>query len=423
MIRARERRAGFCLGTLALLVAGCAGVKHEIVEDRWEISESTSIPEVTDVADVGGGDVPLTGALPMQASDGIAVIGETLWIRGNAFGRQPSVTVGGRPAAVLGRTRDGGIVVRVPIATPTGSQPVVVRNEVGHGERPIAIRRYAAILAPGSGQVAWAELAGDGPIAAGTTAVERARWLAISADGRAAYLAPAARSIIDVVEIPAAGSPKPIYRAGPRPGAGSGAGGGDARPGVGGRAGSGPGRGRHHVAAAPGAQRAPRAAQGAAQRRDRGRRRVARRQAAGPGAREQQPGDAVRSRGAREGAGGRDDSDPPRRQSRRPRGLRVLAGGRHALGAVRRHAAEPADRPAADGAARGTPQHRRRRGDAASTSPGWSRWGTPRRRVASRRGGRCRWRAGPRSGCRQSAPRCSSPPWAATRARPPPTGS
>ena len=212
MIQARERRAGLIVGTLALLVAGCAGVKHEIVEDRWEISESTSIPEVTDVADVGGGDVPLSGTLPMQASDGIAVIGETLWIRGNAFGRQPSVTVGGRPAAVLGRTRDGGIVVRVPIATPTGSQPVVVRNEVGHGERPIAIRRYAAILAPGSGQLAWAELAGDGPIAAGTTAIERARWLAISADGRAAYLAPATRSILDVVEIPAAGSPKPIYR-------------------------------------------------------------------------------------------------------------------------------------------------------------------------------------------------------------------
>jgi hypothetical protein len=197
---------------LALVLAGCAGVKHEIVEDRWEISESTSIPEVTDVADVGGGDVPLSGTLPMEASDGIAVIGETLWIRGNAFGRQPSVTVGGRPAAVLGRTRDGGIAVRVPIATPTGSQPVVVRNEVGHGERPIAIRRYAAVLSPGSGQLGWAELAGDGPIAAGTTAVERARWLAMSADGRAAYVAPAGRSILDVIEIPAAGTPKPIYR-------------------------------------------------------------------------------------------------------------------------------------------------------------------------------------------------------------------
>ncbi len=212
MNRARERRAGLLAGMAALMGAGCAGVNHQIVEDRWEISESTSIPEVTDVADVGGGDVPLSGTLPMQASDGVAVVGETLWIRGNAFGRQPTVTVGGRPAAVLGRTRDGGIVVRVPIATPTGSQPVVVSNEVGHGERPIAIRRYAAILSPGSGQLGWAEVAGDGPIAAGATPVERARFMALSADGRAAYLAPAARSTLDVVEIPATGAPKAIYR-------------------------------------------------------------------------------------------------------------------------------------------------------------------------------------------------------------------
>jgi len=197
---------------LTLVFAACAGPAHEIVEDRFDLAETASSPEVTSVSDVGGGDVALTGNLSMQSPDGIAVIGETLWIRGRSFGRQPAVLVGGRPAAVLGRTRDGGIVVRVPAATPSGAQPVVVTNEVGRGERSIAVRRYAAVLAPGAGEIGWAELGADGPIAAGKTAVPSARWLALSSDGRAAYLADATRSVVSVVEIPAPGGPKVIYR-------------------------------------------------------------------------------------------------------------------------------------------------------------------------------------------------------------------
>jgi len=200
------------LGLLTLAFAACAGPNHEIVEDRFDLAETSSSPEVTEVDDVGGGDVALSGNLGMQKPDGVAVIGETLWVRGRSFGRQPAVTVGGRPAAVLGRTRDGGIVVRVPPATPSGSQPVVVSNEVGRGERPIAVRRYAAVLAPGAGEIGWAEVGADGPIAAGATAARGARWLALSSDGRAAYLGEASRSTVNVVEIPAPGGPKAVYR-------------------------------------------------------------------------------------------------------------------------------------------------------------------------------------------------------------------
>jgi IPT/TIG domain len=199
-------------GLLTLALAACAGPAHEIVEDRFDLAETSSSPEVSEISDVGGGDVALSGNLAMQAPDGVAVIGETLWIRGRSFGRQPAVLVGGRPAAVLGRTRDGGIVVRVPPATPSGSQPLVVSNEVGRGERPIAVRRYAAVLAPGAGEIGWAELGPDGPVGAGKTAAGGARWLACSSDGRAAYLADAARSVVNVVEVPAPGGPKPVYR-------------------------------------------------------------------------------------------------------------------------------------------------------------------------------------------------------------------
>jgi hypothetical protein len=192
-------------------LAGCA-TAHTIVEDPFDVAETSSAPDVTAIVDVGGGDVPLQGELTMEPSDGVAVIGETLWVRGRSFGRQPTVQVGGRPAAVLGRTHDGGLVVRVPAGTPSGSQPVVVSNEVGRGERPVSIRRYGAVLAPGAGQIGWTDVGVDGPISAGATPVPGVRWLALSSDGRAAYAAGPQSPGVDVLDLPAPGAPKVIYR-------------------------------------------------------------------------------------------------------------------------------------------------------------------------------------------------------------------
>src|ERR1051325_6041740 len=77
-ISSTSRRLALLLPSL--VVAACAGPNHEIVEDRFDLAETSGSPELTEVADVGGGDVALTGNLAMQSSDGVAVIGETLWI-------------------------------------------------------------------------------------------------------------------------------------------------------------------------------------------------------------------------------------------------------------------------------------------------------------------------------------------------------
>jgi hypothetical protein len=196
---------------LALLGAACAGPREQIVEDRFDLSESWTAPVVTEIDDLGGGDVPLQGRLALEPSDGIAVVGETLWIHGRSFGRQPAVTVGGRPAAVLARTRDGGILVRVPPLTGSGTQPVVVSNETGRGEKPVTVRRYAAVLSGDAGRLAWAEVGADGPVAASVTPLPGRRLLALSPDGRAAYVAETGRSKLGVVEIPANGSPRLVY--------------------------------------------------------------------------------------------------------------------------------------------------------------------------------------------------------------------
>jgi hypothetical protein len=207
-----KRAATLVAVFVASLAGACAGPSYTIVDDPFDIPETTGAPEISAVVDAGGGDVTLSGPLAMEPSDGVAVIGETLWIRGSSFGRQPTVQVGGRPAAVLGRTREGGLVVRVPAGAPAGSQAVVVSNELGKSERPLNIRRYAAVLAPGSGQIGWSELGADGPIAAGATPVADARWLALSSDGRAGYVAEAHGGTIDVIDLPAPGAPKVIYR-------------------------------------------------------------------------------------------------------------------------------------------------------------------------------------------------------------------
>ncbi|HVR64310.1 MAG TPA: hypothetical protein VMU50_20560, partial [Polyangia bacterium] len=193
-----------------VILTGCAGPLHQMVEDPRDFAQASGTPSITEVTDLGGGDVPLRGQLRLDGSDGVVTVGETLWVRGKSFGRQPTVRIGGRPAAVLGRTRDGGALVRVPIGTPVGPVPVVVATEGGSGEKEIAIRRYAAVIAPAGGGVAWADVARDGPVAAGATAVDGGRFLALSADGRAAYVSEAVRSVISVVEIPAAGGPRVV---------------------------------------------------------------------------------------------------------------------------------------------------------------------------------------------------------------------
>jgi hypothetical protein len=187
----------------------CAGPATQIVENPRELSEASGAPRITAIRDLGGRDVPLNGDLRPGPGDGVAVIGEVLWILGKGFGRQPTVDVAGRPTPVLSRTADGGILVRVPPGTPAGAQAVGVSQEHGRGEHRLEIRRYAGVIAA-EGSISWLSVGPDGPDVAradATTAVPLARSVRFSADGRAAYVL-AGGGTIAVVEVPAAGGPR-----------------------------------------------------------------------------------------------------------------------------------------------------------------------------------------------------------------------
>ena len=107
-----------------------------------DLDEAAGRPRIDEIRDIGGSDIPAVGVLRLASSDGSAVIGETLWIRGSNFGRQPTVSLGGKAVTVVSRTGDGGILVRVPVGTPAGRQSLVVSQE--DGRAPSAPSRCAA---------------------------------------------------------------------------------------------------------------------------------------------------------------------------------------------------------------------------------------------------------------------------------------
>jgi hypothetical protein len=205
--------AGWALAVAAagMIAVSCASAASHIVETR-DLPEAGGAPRITAIDDLGGGDVPVTGELrALGRGDGVAVVGEVLWIHGTSFGRQPTVLVGSRPAAVLSRTADGGILVRVPVAAPAGPQTVAVIQERGRADASVAIRRYAGFLAPGSGRVVWLQLGAGSAREVGETGVPDARFLSLSADGRAAYVA-GAHGPLAIVELPAPGRPAMVGR-------------------------------------------------------------------------------------------------------------------------------------------------------------------------------------------------------------------
>ncbi len=183
---------------------GCATAGPRTAVEARELDEASGSPGITAIEDLGGIDIPAIGELRPHGSDGVAVIGETLCIRGRQFGRQPTVSIGGRVAAVVSRTGDGGILVRVPVGTPVGAQKVSVSQEHGTGERPIEVRRLGVLHA--ADRLVWLELGPDGPHVRGSSALPGALQAQLSADARAAYVIDR-RGTLSAFELAAAGTP------------------------------------------------------------------------------------------------------------------------------------------------------------------------------------------------------------------------
>jgi hypothetical protein len=204
------RRLAFGLVAAVVAVGGaCASLQATSVVSPRDLDEASGRPRIDEIRDIGGSDIPAVGGVRLAASDGTAVIGETLWIRGGNFGRQPTVSLGGKAVTVVSRTADGGILVRVPVGTPAGRQSLVVSQAAGDSERPVQVRRLGVVMA--KDRLAFLEMTPEGPRAKGGVTIPNVQHLQLSADGRAAYTVDQGGAL-RVFEMPAAGQPSEVFK-------------------------------------------------------------------------------------------------------------------------------------------------------------------------------------------------------------------
>jgi hypothetical protein len=183
---------------------GCASSGGLAVVPAADLGQASGAPVISAIEDRGGGDIPAVGQVLPVAQDGIAVIGETLLVRGRNFGRQPTVAIAGRAAAVVSRTEDGGILLRVPPGVPAGPQALSVAQEDGRAERSVLVRRLA--VACGEQGLVWLDVGAAKLGQLGRAELPNARQVVFSPDGRAGYALDRAGTL-HVFEMAAPGAP------------------------------------------------------------------------------------------------------------------------------------------------------------------------------------------------------------------------
>jgi hypothetical protein len=140
-----NRLASLLLGT-GLLWAGCAGTGLPAVVTPPEVDSTEGLPQIEAVRDLGRARIPAKGPWVESGHDGHAMPGEVLLIRGRNFGLSPSVLIGDRPTQVLGRTRGGHIIVRVPPSVAVGHPNLSVQNGLGKATFGYPVRRAAVMV-------------------------------------------------------------------------------------------------------------------------------------------------------------------------------------------------------------------------------------------------------------------------------------
>jgi hypothetical protein len=170
----------------ACLFLACSGNPLPEVVDVRSVSAGGGQPEIQCVVDLGAVYVPSLGRITAAASDGRAVIGETLMLEGRGFGKQPTVTIGGKPVRVLAHLRGGGIVARVPAGLDPGQVEIEVATEAGRHSVRYPVHRMG--LAALGDALQPFEVKADGTLGLGPSLALPVHRIALSHDGSVAYV-------------------------------------------------------------------------------------------------------------------------------------------------------------------------------------------------------------------------------------------
>jgi len=194
-------RPWWFFAVVALAGSACRGGLPEVVDVR-DVGTARGGPKIGRVVDLGNPTLPRPG-VALQAAhppDGSATIGELLLVEGSGFGKQPTLAVGGRAAAVLAHVSGGGVVIRVPWGIDPGQVEVEVTTAGGRSSLPIAVRRVG-LVATGSSLLSF-ELGADGSASLGPELAQPfAQRIAISPDGGAAYVAGASGGAVKLLVV------------------------------------------------------------------------------------------------------------------------------------------------------------------------------------------------------------------------------
>ncbi|HZS38647.1 MAG TPA: hypothetical protein VFF06_17570 [Polyangia bacterium] len=189
--------------------SACAGSGFPDVIDATHIATSFGAPEIERIRDAGSTRLPMQGPWRGE-SDGVAAPGELLLIEGGGFGRQPTISIGGRATAIAARTDGGGILVRVPTGAPVGEVEISVSQAKGRARKTFRLRRLAVVVHDDS--VRFLEVARDGAkLLPASLALDGASLVRLSHDGSAAFVlqSRAARGDqIVALDLGAAGGPR-----------------------------------------------------------------------------------------------------------------------------------------------------------------------------------------------------------------------
>ncbi len=203
-------RSSCVLVALAVLGA-CSSVGDRAIVGPRHIPESSGAPEVQGVVDLGDlTAIPSKGDVPVTSSDGKFVVGELILIEGDDFGKLPTLTIGGRPAKSLARTKNGGILARIPAEVAAGQIAVEVSHPGGRHSKTIEVQRFLALAGPGA--VFFAVAHADGGVsAAGSVDVQDTSDLCFGFDGRALYLGVGKERSLKVISMAAKNAPRFVH--------------------------------------------------------------------------------------------------------------------------------------------------------------------------------------------------------------------
>ncbi len=146
----------------AIPMTGCKKPNPWMLTTISHLPHPRGAPTITKVEDLGTTAIIQGKPLDGSGSDGSIVPGEVLVIRGNNFGRLPSVALGKKTVEVLGRLEDGGIIIRVPWGLEPGETILSINTPRGSGSKRINLRRFAVAAITGMDNPALLEIHRDG---------------------------------------------------------------------------------------------------------------------------------------------------------------------------------------------------------------------------------------------------------------------